>query len=120
MTDKEQTIARAAEILGKSPRTILRWIQSGKIPAHKAAGEWRVDISGVMPSDVSDDVSSHASVMSEMAAEILDLKDEILTLKAQLTEKDKQISELHVIIARAQPKQLSEPGKRPWWMFWRR
>ena len=116
MNDKEQTINRAAEILGKSPRTILRWIQSKKIPAHKVDGEWRVDVSGVMPSEQT----SHDSVTSEMAAEILDLKEEITLLKSQLTEKDKQISELHVILARTQPKQLPEPGKRPWWQFWKR
>jgi len=116
MTDKEQTLNRAAEILGKSPRTILRWIQSQKIPAHKVDGEWRVDVSGVMPSEMT----SHDDVTSEMATEIADLKEEITLLQSQLTEKDKQISELHVIIARTQPKQLEAPGQKRWWQFWRR
>ena len=116
MTDKEQTLNRAAEILGKSPRTILRWIQSQKIPAHKVDGEWRVDVSGVMPSEMT----GHAAVMSEKDEEINDLKDEITLLKSQLIEKDKQISELHVIIARTQPKQLEAPGQKRWWQFWKR
>jgi excisionase family DNA binding protein len=106
---------KAAEILGKSPRTVLRWIHAGKIPATKVDGEWQVDVSDVRPNGRTD-------VTAEMAAEILDLKDEIAFLKSQVTEKDKQISELHVIIARTQP-QLEGPGHRRWWsslMFWKR
>ena len=41
------SISRAADILGKSPKTILRWIQRGTLKAHKEeiAGhdEWRMD-----------------------------------------------------------------------------
>ena len=29
------SISRAADILGKSPKTILRWIQRGTLKAHK-------------------------------------------------------------------------------------
>jgi excisionase family DNA binding protein len=120
MTDKDQPISRAAEILGKSPSTILRWIHSGKVPATKVDGEWRVDVSGAMPSEMTD----HADVMSEKDAEIADLKQEIDLLKSQLAQKDSQIAaldqrlhEAHVLI---QQKALPEPGKRPWWMFWKR
>jgi len=116
MTDKEQPIARAAEILGKSQRTILRWIQSGKVPAQKVDGEWRVDLTGIMPSEVTE----HVDVMSERDSEILDLKEEITMLRSQLGEKDTQISELKALFARTQPKQQSEAGKHPWWMFWKR
>ena len=157
-TDKDQPIARAAEILGKSQRTILRWIHAGKIPAQKVNGEWRVDISGVMPSERTE----KADVTSEMAEEIADLKAEIDLLKSQLTtekdgevsdlrqevfllrsqatqkdaeisglkreitllrsqvtEKDRQIVELHTLLGRAQ-KAPPIPGKKRWWMFWKR
>lgn len=141
-TDKDQPIARAAAILGRSPRTILRWIHSGKVPAEKVDGEWRVDISGVMPSELAD----KADVTSEMAEEIADLKAEIDLLKSQLTaddaqvtekvaqvsdlkkevtslrfqvtEKDRQIVELHTLLGRAQ-KAHPNPGKKRWWMFWK-
>ena len=120
MTESGQPLDKAAEILGKSPRTILRWIHAGKIPATKVDGEWQVDVDTVR----TNDKTRHGSdVMEELHSEIADLKDEILTLKAQLTEKDKQISELHVIIARTQPPQLEGPGHRRWWsslLFWKR
>ena len=116
MTDKEQPIAKAAEILGKSQRTILRWIQSGKVPAQKVDGEWRVDLTGIMPSEVT----NHTEVMSERDSEIADLREEIDFLKSQVTEKDKQISELQVLLARQQPRQLEEPGHKRWWQFWKR
>ena len=142
-TDKDQPIARAAAILGKSPRTILRWIHSGKVPAKKVDGEWRVDISGVMPSELTD----KADVTPEMAEEIASLKAEIDSLKSQLTtgdaqitekvaeisdlkkevtllrfqvaEKDRQIVELHTLLGRTQ-KALPHPRKKRWWMFWKR
>jgi excisionase family DNA binding protein len=116
MTDKEQPIAKAAEILGKSQRTILRWIQSGKVPAQKVDGEWRVDLTGIMPSEVT----NHADVMSERDSEIADLREEIDFLKSQVTEKDKQISELQLLLARRQPRQLEEPGHKRWWQFWKK
>lgn len=91
-TDKDQPVARAAEILGKSQRTILRWIQAGKIPAQKVDGEWRVDISGVVPSERTD----KAEITSEMAEEIADLKAEIDLLKSrQITDKDEETSSLN-------------------------
>lgn len=110
-----QPLDKAAEILGKSPRTVLRWIHSGKIPATKVDGEWQVEVDTVRTNDKTD-------VMSELQAEVEDLKAEIDLLKGQLETKDKQISELHVIIARTQP-QLEGPGHRRWWsslLFWRR
>jgi excisionase family DNA binding protein len=109
-TDKDQPIAKAAAILGKSQRTILRWIQSGKIPARKVDGEWRVDVSGAMP----DGRRSHGDVMSEEDDEILDLREEIALLKSQLAQKDVQISDLnerlresHILLQ--QQKQLPPP-----------
>ena len=108
---------KAAEALGKSPRTILRWIHSGKIPATKVDGQWQVNVSDfrLISRTSHDDIMD---TVSEMAAEIVDLKEDITLLKSQLEQKDVQIHELHVLLQ--QPKQLSEPGKKPWWAFWRR
>jgi len=115
MTDKEQPIARAAEILGKSPRTVLRWIQSGKVPAQKIDGQWYVDVSGVMPSERP----APADVISEKDAAISDLRKEVSLLRSQLAEKDRQIVELHTLLGRAQ-KALPNPTKKRWWVFWKR
>ena len=178
MTDREQPIARAAEILGKSSRTVLRWIQSGKLPARKLDGQWYVDLSGVMPSErpapadvmsekdaelsdlggevsllrsqltekngevsvlkgevsmlrsqlterdggVSDlrgEVSLLRSQLIEKDGEVSDLRKGIGLLRSQLTEKDRQVVELHTLLGKAQ-KAPPNPGKRRWWMFWKR
>ena len=143
MTDKEQPIARAAEILGKSPRTVLRWIQSGKVPAQKIDGQWYVDVSGVMPSErtaPADVASEKDAEISDLREEIADLREEVPLLRSQLTEKDEEVSdlrkgitllrsqlsekdrqivELHTLLGRAQ-KALPNPGKKRWWMFWKR
>jgi hypothetical protein len=116
-------VDRAAEILHRSPETIHRWIHDGKLPpgitAHKGTidghEQWLVDMPDAPSTDRSD-TPSWSVILAE--------KDrEIALLRSQLTEKDKQISELHVIIARSQPKQLEEPGRRRWWsslIFWKR
>jgi len=81
---------------------------------------WHIDLDNVQDIRAVMSKSNAQDIQAEMAAEINDLKDEITLLKSQLTEKDKQISELHVLLAVTQPKQLEEAGKRRWWMFWRR
>lgn len=37
------TVDATAKILGKSERTILRWIQKGHLPAKKVGKEYRID-----------------------------------------------------------------------------
>jgi hypothetical protein len=69
-----------------------------------------------MPSEVT----NHADVVSERDSEIANLREESDFLKSQVPEKDKQISELHVLLAGQQPKQLEEPGHKRWWQFWKR
>jgi hypothetical protein len=47
-------------------------------------------------------------------------------LRQQLEEKDKQISELHILLGSLQQKLALSPAesnpspKKPWWRFWRR
>jgi tetrahydromethanopterin S-methyltransferase subunit F len=91
MSDKSQPINRAAEILGKSPRTILRWIQSGKVPAKQVDGEWRVDITGVMPHEKT----ATADVVSGLHEEMAALEAEVETLKGQLASQAEQIRSLN-------------------------
>ena len=108
------SISRAADILGKSPKTILRWIQRGTLKAHKEeiAGhdEWRMDGIDTVQVDV---------LLHEKDAEIARLVAEVNLLKSQIEAKDKQISELHVLLTQTQ-EALPEPGKTLWWQFWRR
>jgi len=60
------------------------------------------------------------SCSNEKDAEIARLVAEMELLKIQLTtEKDRQIVELHTLLGRAH-KALPNPGKKRWWMFWKR
>ncbi len=116
------SISKAADILGRSPKTILRWIQRGTLKAHKEeiAGhdEWRMDGIDTVRAAVHDNVQVDV-LLHEKDAEISRLVAEVDLLKSQIEAKDKQLSELHVVLTRNQ-EALPEPGKTPWWQFWRR
>jgi len=119
---KGLSISRAADILGKPPKTILRWIQRGTLKAHKEriAGhdEWRMDGIDTVQAAVHDNVQVDV-LLHEKDAEIARLVAEVDLLKSQIGGKDKRISELHVLLTRTQTA-LPKPGKTPWWHFWRR
>ena len=125
MTESETSglsISRAADILGKSPKTILRWIQRGTLKAHKEeiAGhdEWRMDGIDTVQDAVHDNVQVDV-LLHEKDAEIARLVAEMDLMKSQIEAKDRQISELHALLTRNK-KALPEPRKTPWWQFWRR
>ena len=104
--------------MGKSPRTIHRWIEEGRLPGHKVEVDgqyrWVVDIDKVKAKDYATPKPTDAQ------AELLDLREEVAWLSEQLAAKDQQISELRVLLAWTQPKQLEEAGKKRWWEFWKR
>jgi excisionase family DNA binding protein len=110
------TIVEASAKLGKSPRTIHRWLEEGRLPGHKVDvdghGRWVVDI---------DNVKDDNTAMTEPAdaqAELLDLREEVAWLREQLQAKDTQMHELRALLQ--QQRQSPELDKRPWWAFWRR
>jgi excisionase family DNA binding protein len=113
------TVVEASAKLGKSPRTIHRWLEEGRLPGHKVEVDghprWVVDIDKV--SDVAMTKPSNAQ------AELLDLREEVVWLREQLQAKDKRMHELDVLLKQQRQvpeEQLPEPSKRPWWAFWRR
>jgi IS30 family transposase len=116
------SISKVADILGKSPKTILRWMQRGTLKAHKEeiAGheEWRMDGIDAVQATVRDNVQVDV-LLHEKDAEIARLLAEMDLMKSQIEAKDRQISELQILLTRHQ-KALPEPRKTPWWQFWRR
>jgi len=118
-------IDRAAEILGKSRKTVLRWIQSGKLPAHKEAvdgrKQWRVDVDDVQP--IEQDVTK-TSALKDLLAEkdrrIVDLLAEISTLKTELADINERLREAHILIGQQEGKLKALPPARKWWQFWMR
>ena len=124
-------IDQATKVLGKSRRTILRWIQSGKLPAHKEVvdgrEQWRVDVDDARP--IEKDVT-RTNALKDLLAEkdrrTVDLLAEISTLKTELAEKSKEISDLnerlreaHILIGQQEGKLKALPGPRKWWQFWK-
>ncbi len=121
---KGVSIDQAAEILGKSRKTILRWIQSGKLPAHKEAvdgrEQWRVDVDGVQP--IEQDVT-RTNALKDLLAEkdrrIVDLLAEISTLKTELADINERLREAHILIGQQEGKLKALPVPRKWWQFWK-
>lgn len=119
------TITEASARLGRSPRTLHRWIDEGKVRAWKVQKDghevWLVDIAGVHDGD-HDTTTPNAH---DVHAEILELREEVAWLRDQLRVKDTQIADLNsrlheanALVLAGQQKQLQ--GPRRWWMFWRR
>lgn len=138
------TIVEASAKLDKSPRTIHRWLEEGRLPGHRVEvgghERWVVDIDKVKDNDISKPPDAQA--------ELIDLTEEVAWLKEQLQAKDKQIHELHLQMKHlrreevaplkehieAKDNQISEldaqlrqlkqlllkARKRHWWSFWRR
>ena len=101
------TIAQAADTLGIAQSTIRKRLRSGDLEGQKVKGaggfRWEVFVADdpTIKSDTNDDTDGGALV-------------EIL--RDELAEKNRQISELHRLLA--QTALNAAPG-RPWWKFWR-
>ena len=128
MTEPKQkglSIEQATKLLGKSRKTILRWIQRGKLPAHKEEisghEHWLVDLDGdqAIVHDVSGEPLPHDQAILSQQREIERLVAEVDLLRTQLEAKDKQIGELHILLHQTTQKALTAP-QRHWWQFWQR
>ena len=115
------TIAQAADTLGVAQSTIRKRLRSGDLQGQKVKGaggfRWEVfvaddpTVKGVTQdgnhANVTDD-GNHANNANGSAL--------VEILREELTEKNRQISELHRLLA--QTALNAAPG-RPWWQFWR-
>jgi Helix-turn-helix domain len=79
------------------------------------------------PTDETNSPTSQAALLSQVAAERDRLSAIVNTLTVQLTAKDRQIGELHVLLQQAQhalpdvrPTEAPAVRASPWWAFWRR
>jgi excisionase family DNA binding protein len=137
----------AARRLGVSDKTVRTWVRSGRVPGEESARGFRIPADAVdqlaaersadFPAEVRDvrATSPHTDdQVADLRAHVADLRDQVLT-------KDRQISELHTLLAQAQralptpserpfsgptdglgpePTQTSAASRngRPWWRFW--
>jgi len=115
------SIPEAVHTLGLSQDTIRKRLRSGDLQGQKVKGaggfRWEVFVAdGPTVKGVTQD-GNHANVTDDgnhgddgNGSALVEI------LREELTEKNRQISELHRLLA--QTALNAAPG-RPWWAFWR-
>ena len=97
----KMTISQAAYHFNVSDRTIRRWIESGKLKAHKTEGQWQIEMSNVCQtngqaaSDTMSDIETDLSyIVSNLKTQLEEQKSQISHLQKQIATKDEQIANL--------------------------
>ena len=115
------SISQAADTLGVAQSTIRKRLRSGDLQGQKVKGaggfRWEVFVAdGPTVKGVTQD-GNHANVTDDgddanggNGGALVEI------LREELAEKNRQISELHRLLA--QTALNAAPG-RPWWRFWR-
>jgi len=123
------TIAQAADTLGVAQSTIRKRLKSGDLQGQKVKGaggfRWEVFVADgpTVKGDTQD--GNHANVTNDgnhgdhandgNHGDHANDGALVEILREELTEKNRQISELHRLLA--QTALNAAPG-RPWWKFW--
>lgn len=81
---KTVTLSEATKLLGMSPRTIHRWIRSGKVRAKQMGRKWYVDIDMEAVKDNGNVIHNNPNQDNTQRF--------IETLQHQLAEKDSQLA----------------------------
>ena len=124
-------IGEAAQYFGVSSKTIRRWIQSGRLSAqklYKGKGyEYLVDISGNTPGqipsrqitedvDISPETEGQTVPVIENLSIALEAKDELIKhLQEEITEKNRQIGEILLVLRQTQVLLPEATQKKRWW-----
>ena len=109
-------IKQAAIRLDISENTVRRRLTNGLLPGHQAPTPqgfvWWVDLPDEPPDlEATADQDNHSG---EVAA----LQELVSTLQGQLTQKDRQIEQLHILLQQSQEQAnrlLPPPQQRRWW-----
>ena len=126
------TITEAARTVNRSRQTIYNYVKSGKLKSNRNGKGYDIELEELRKAfDMSNDTSSKSSKfdtstsnddMSNQVSNEMPIDKYIDTLTHQLEEKDKQVEELHQIIAMQQKsvQQLTEQilledKSHPWW-----
>lgn len=127
------TIAEAAELVGKSRKTLYRAIKTGALSATtNVTGVTNIDIAELVrvygplrPKNVTsvtvsmsqDETANVTSPVAQIQAELAVLKAENTLLRERIHDKEKHIEHMAQAMRLLEHKQQAE--KRPWWKFGR-
>ena len=114
-------VHEAAKKLGKGESTIRRWIREGKLEASIINGTYNIPESAIInqPS-ISHTITDERNQETIMRVQIESSERENRRLIEQLSEKDKQISELHqlLLVAENRNQKMLEYHQAPFWRRW--
>ena len=99
------SVSQAAIRLGKSERTIRRYIDIGRLPIDRTRTPFCVDIGGeVLPQAGGPDTTGEVARLQELLDEVRGERDYLRQALAT---------------ALSTRKLIAAPGARRWWEFWR-
>jgi excisionase family DNA binding protein len=114
------TITEAAKLLRVSEHTVRRRVRNGELPSVQVARSqgyiWMIEL--------PDDPLPETPPSGEIATlhQLIDsLNAQVDSLKEQLSTKDRQIEQLHVLLQQAQAALPAAGDNRSWWnKLWHR
>jgi hypothetical protein len=122
------SLPEAAQRLGVSVDTIKRRLRRGELKGQQVPRpqgySWLIEINLPCSSDdcMADSSETNTTSHAGSTVEVLNLREMLAMAKAQivaqqeqLTTKDKQIEQLHVLLQQAQEALPAPRGARPWW-----
>jgi excisionase family DNA binding protein len=117
MTDEKITISEAAKLLGKSARTVRRYVQEGKLEATLENGKYMVShdavvdlIPGQILSD-TDRTSDQLLLVDNLRSRIESLSDQVTDLRSDKQRLQQQNEQLQAQVGRLQ-QQVEEASQR--------
>lgn len=128
MTDERHewvSVSEAVGKLGKSERTIRRWITRGRLPSRDGVDGLEVDIAGKLPLDDRPE-SGESQAPPDLAGQVAELQAEVRHLQAMLeavTGERDYLRQAHAAALGTQRllvENASAARSRPWWRFWER
>jgi len=130
MNDEMISVAEAAKRVQKTPQYLYQLIKEGKLKAEKNGRGYEISLESlfnIFPDDdepVNSLEISLESVVKVLSSTVEELREERKDFLNQIQEKDKQIHELHTILAMSQRNmesfQLALEGERKKHGFWKR
>jgi len=114
-------VHEAAEKLGKGESTIRRWIREGKLEASIKNGTYEIPESAIIDQPSSSHIiTDERNQAAIMRSQIESRERENRQLLEQLSEKDKQISELHqlLLVSENRNQKMLEYHQTPFWRRW--